>query len=101
MFYNIKMEDGAVLRVGFGDPAQNDCIVREVEETLKTMQSSGQLPGGELLRINGPASLPVAAVLVHATAHLYGTVAIFDPKLGKYVVAISHGTTYQIGELID
>jgi len=28
-------------------------------------------------------------------------VAVFDPKLGKYVVAIAHGNTYQPGDLIE
>jgi hypothetical protein len=28
-------------------------------------------------------------------------VAVFDPKLGKYVVAVSHGTDHNVGDLID
>jgi len=54
-----------------------------------------------MIKINGPASLPVAAVITHAVAHRYGVVAVFDPKLGRYVVAISHDETHRPGDLID
>jgi CRISPR-associated protein Csx3 len=96
MFYNISL-DGDVLRVGFGAQAPNDTIVKEVSVTLKDMS----LPGGPLLRINGPASLPVAVAITHAVAHLYGAVAVWDPKLSKYVVSVSHNPDYMVGELVD
>jgi CRISPR-associated protein Csx3 len=99
--YKISLEEGSLLRVGFGDPAQNDQIVRDAEKRLAEMVESGELKGGELIKINGPASLPVACVIAHAVAHLFQAVGVFDPKLGKYVVAISHGDKYTIGDLID
>jgi CRISPR-associated protein Csx3 len=34
-------------------------------------------------------------------AHLYEVVAVFDPKIAKYVVSVSHGDTYKPGDLID
>jgi CRISPR-associated protein Csx3 len=40
-------------------------------------------------------------VLCHKVAHLFGAVACFDPKLAKYVVAISHDPAYAVGDLID
>jgi CRISPR-associated protein Csx3 len=98
--YNISLEDG-ILRVGFGSPAQNDEIVRDAEMRLDEMIESGELAGGEVVRVNGPASLPVAMVLCHKVAHLFGAVACFDPKLAKYVVAISHDPAYAVGDLID
>jgi hypothetical protein len=94
--YNVALE-GDTLRVGFGDPAQNDTIVREVADKMKALD----LPGGPLLKINGPASLPVAVVLAHAVGHLYQAVAVYDPKLGKYVVAVAHGNAHNVGDLID
>lgn len=100
MTYKISLTDG-VLRVGFGDPAQNNQIVRDAEKRLDEMVASGELVGGDVIRVNGPASLPVAMVLCHKVAHLYGAVACFDPKLAKYVVAISHNPAYAIGDLID
>ncbi len=98
--YNIEIE-GEVLKVGFGDPAQNDQIVRDAAACLDKITESGKLSGGSLLKINGPASLPVACVLVHKVAHLYGAIGVFDPKLGKYVISITHNPMYKLGDLID
>lgn len=98
--YKISLE-GNLLRVGFGDPAQNDQIVRDAVTRLAEMTASGELAGGPLIKVNGPASLPVAIAIAHAVAHLYEVVGVFDPKLGKYVVAVSHGATYKAGDLID
>ena len=98
--YKISLEAGGLLRVGFGDPAQNDQIVRDAVARLDEMIAGGQL-GGAVLRINGPASLPVAVAIADATSHLYEVVGVFDPKLGKYVVAVSHGSAHKPGDLID
>ena len=98
--YNIEL-DGERLNIGFADPAQNDQIVRDAAARLDEMAESGQLKGGQLLKINGPASLPVACVLAHKVAHLFGAVGVFDPKLGKYVISITHNPTYKLGDLID
>jgi CRISPR-associated protein Csx3 len=92
---------GGILKVGFGQPAQNDQIVKDAETRLDEMIANGELAGGKVLRVNGPASLPVAMVIAHSVGHLYGAIACFDPKLSKYVVAISHSPTYFVGELID
>ncbi len=101
--YKIDLE-GDVLKVGFGEPAQNNQIVKDVAARLDELVETGVLSGGALLKINGPASLPVACVLVHKVAHLYGAIAVYDPKLeaggGKYVVVISHNPAYKLGDLI-
>lgn len=99
--YQIILDADGVLRVGFGDPAQNDKICREVAVLLEQMIVEGTLAGGPLIKINGPASLPVAVVIAHAVSHLYEAVAVFDPKLGQYVVAVSHGNQLRVGDLID
>ncbi len=98
--YKIELE-GDVLRINFGQPAQNNQIVKDAEARLEEMSEAGILKGGTLLKINGPASLPVACVLTHKVAHLYGAIGVFDPKLGKYVICITHNPDYQIGDLID
>lgn len=98
--YNIEL-DGERLNIGFADPAQNDQIVRDAAARLDEMAESGELKGGQLLKINGPASLPVACVLAHKVAHLFGAVGVFDPKLGKYVISITHNPIYKLGDLID
>lgn len=99
-FYNISLL-GEVLRVGFADPAQNDQICRDAAEKLGDMVADGTLSGGSVIKVNGPASLPVAVVIAHAVSHLYEVVAVFDPKLGKYVVAVSHTPEFTVGDLID
>jgi CRISPR-associated protein Csx3 len=98
--YNIS-RDGNTLKLGFGSPAQNDQIVKDAVGRLAEMTESGELAGGKLIKINGPASLPVAVAIAHGVNHLYETVAVFDPKLAKYVVAVTHGTEYKAGDLID
>ena len=94
--YNISRE-GEILRVGFGTPAENNQIVQDAAKALEAVD----LTGGGLIKINGPASLPVAVVIAHAIAHLFSAVAVFDPKLGKYVVSVTHDAKYQLGDLVD
>jgi len=105
--YQIRVEEidessGVVLRVGFGPvPANNDVIVPEVDLLMLELKSSGRLPGGELIKINGPSSLPVMAVLIHHLVHLYNAVAIYDPKMSQYVVVSSHAGRLKLGSTLD
>lgn len=99
--YKISLIEGGILRIGFGEPAQNDRIVLDAECQLKQLTESGRLAGGPIIKVNGPASLPAGMVIAHHLAHLYETVACYDPKLSKYVVVITHGDTYQIGDLLS
>jgi len=99
--YIITMQNENTIKVGFGIPAENNHIVKDAKMILDAMVKSGELVGGEIIRINGPATLPVAMVIAHALGHLYGAVACFDPKLGRYVVSIAHGETYKVGDLIE
>ncbi len=98
--YKITFQDG-VLTIGFGDPANNDKIVRAAAARLKYLVEKGTLAGGEIIRINGPATLPVAMTIAHSLGHLYQAVACYDPKLAKYVVVIAHGDKYRVGDLTD
>jgi CRISPR-associated protein Csx3 len=99
--YNISLESDGVLRIGFGQPAQNDQIVKDAPTRLAEMIKSEAIVGGEVIRVNGPASLPVAMTLAHSLGHLYQAVACYDPKLSRYVVAIAHGDKYKVGDLIE
>lgn len=90
--------DGDILRVGFGDPASNDEIVREVAQSIKLVKDKVH---GKVLKINGAASLPVATLLGHELAHVVAALAVYDPKLGRYVVTIAHGGAHKVGDLID
>ncbi|OLD63791.1 MAG: CRISPR-associated protein Csx3 [Chloroflexi bacterium 13_1_20CM_50_12] len=91
----------SVLNVKFGNPATNAEIVQDAARILAEIKEDGGLQGGPLLRINGPASLPCAFTIGHAVFHAYGAIAVWDPKLQKYVVSISHNPDYSIGDLID
>ena len=101
--YNITRDADGILRVAFGVPSTNDQIVRDAAARLDAMTKAGELSGGGLLKINGPASLPVAMVLGHKLSHLFEAIACFDPKLNKYVVIISHSPNPDcvVGNLID
>jgi CRISPR-associated protein Csx3 len=98
--YHIQLEDD-ILRVKFGEPAQNNQIVQDAAARLEKMGQSGELVGGQLLRINGAISIPVAFVLAHKLSHLYGAIAFYDPKLVKYVICVTHNPAYKLGDLID
>lgn len=96
MLYNLELNND-VLTVGFGEPASNDAIVKEVAQSIKWIKDEVH---GKVLKINGPASMPIAFVLAHELAHVTAGVAVYDPKLNGYVVVISHGGPYKIGEVI-
>lgn len=90
------------LFIGFGKkPAQNDVLVKEAEEKLDELVAQEKISGGEIIMINGPTTLPVAFVLAHKLSHLYQAVAMYDPKLSRYVISIAHGDKYSVGKLID
>lgn len=99
-YYKIAIDE-EVMRVGFGKLASNDVIVRDVVESLQDLKAEKILSGGPILKINGAASLPVAVAIAHEVTHLYGAVAVFDPKLQMYCVAVSHFPAYEVGDLID
>lgn len=95
-YYKFQFDqETQTLVIGFGEPAQNDLILNEIKETAP------DIIGVKLLKINGPASLPVAMFLAHKYCHTVGAIAVFDPKLGKYVVCISHTPEYSVGQLVD
>ncbi len=98
--YNIEVNDD-VMEIGFGTPGTNAEIVKFVHKLLKEKHAKGEIPGGSLIKITGPASLPVTVVLVSFLQGLYGTIAVFDPKLGKFVVSLSRSPKYALGDLID
>ena len=101
--YIITRDDTGILWVDFGTPGDNTQIVKDAAARLDVMQKAGELSGGGLLKINGPASLLVAMVLGHKLSHLFEAIAYFDPKMNKYVVAISHSPNpdYAVGNVID
>ena len=99
--YNVAIaelvNDVQVVKVGFGDPATNQEIVVDAVSGFKAI--APQLHG-KVVAINGAASLIAAIAIAHEVAHITKAVAAFDPKLGGYVVAVSHDPNYKVGQLI-
>ena len=87
-----------ILRVGFGEPSNNDQIVKDTHAECQAIKN--EIMGSRLLKINGKASLQAIAVIAHFFAHLVQAIAIYDPKLGSYVVSISHSPNYHLGQLV-
>lgn len=94
--------DGKILQVGFDKPADNDRIVRDATDQIDRLIADGEMTGGEILCINGRASMPVGFAIAAKVGHIFGAIAVSDPKLGKdtFVVAITHSATYKLGEVL-
>lgn len=104
----IYWEDGVLIaQINNGVQADGDQIVRDATAQLAKLIESGQLPGGkQILKIKGRATVLASFAIANQVAHLYGGVAVFDPRLGergldKYVVTLSHTKDYQVGETVD
>ena len=103
----IYWEDGILIaKINNGMQVDGDQILRDAEAQLENLISSGQLSGGKQLLINGRATNLASFVIASKVAHIYGSVAVFDPKQGdkgldRYVVVISHGEKYQVGDIVD
>lgn len=96
--YNVELVDD-ILKINFGDePAGNDAIVPEAVGKAEVFKEQVM---GKVLKINGPASLPVAIALSHVFAHVVPCIACFDPKLGGYVVSVTHDPNYELGQIIQ
>lgn len=78
----------------------NDQLVKDASTGLNRLIETGELQGGELLKINGPISLPVSYIISHRVSHLYKAIAVFDPKMSRYVVTSSHDPKYRVGDTI-
>ncbi len=93
----VQTDKEVLLKVSFSEQADNTQIVVDAKVAIEALG----LQGGRLVKFNGAASLPVAMVMCHAVAHLFGAVAVYDPKLAGYVVCVSHSPEHRVGELID
>ena len=98
--YIIEKTADDLLTIKFGADSENDKKVVDAAAQLTDLKDTGKLSGGELMKVNGPASLPVAMVLAHELGHIYGAIACFDPKMKGYVVSIAHGGKYTVGQVI-
>lgn len=92
-----------LLVVEFGENSNNDVKVVEAEAQLKVLEDAGKL-SGQIVLVNGPASLPITMVIAHHLAHRFGVVAYYDMKHpvpgGAYIVGIAHGGQFNVGDVI-
>jgi CRISPR-associated protein Csx3 len=92
-----REEGVTVVRVGFSETlAENTRAIPDAIAALAALK----LAGGRGIRFTGRMSVPIAMALAHAVCHLYGYVACYDPKLGGYVVTISHDPGFRPGQLL-
>jgi hypothetical protein len=85
--------------IGFGDePADNTDLTQLVSKA--TYEIPSELHGSVAL-VTGKASLPVSYALSHNLGHYHKAVAVYDPKLQGFVVAITHDSRYPLGHLIE
>jgi CRISPR-associated protein Csx3 len=100
-------DDVLIAKINNGVQVDGDQIVRDATAQLANLIESRQLPGGkQILKIKGRATVLASFAIANQVAHLYGGVAVFDPKQGdkgldKYVVTVSHTKDYQVGETVD
>lgn len=97
----VVSREGRVLRLGLGDSASGDVVVRDARAALFDLEQRGDLTGGGLLCVNGRCTVPVAVMLGHSLSHLFSAVAMFDPKLDRYIVCVSHDPNFGVGQVID
>lgn len=98
--YLMKKTAEDCLCVGFNGSARGDVVVRDAQAQLCGLINSGQLPGGEILKIDGPCSVPVCYVIAHGLCHLYGVIAVNNLSIG-YVVVISTNPAYPVGTRLN
>lgn len=93
-----KCQNGdIILKLSFGEPAENDRIVRDAIKCLDELNISG----GKIIRLNGPTTVPVGVAITHHLTHKFSYIGLCDPKLKKYVIVVAHGPEYKLGDLID
>lgn len=95
--FKIRLQDN-ILHIDFGQQADNDQIVRDIYRSTQALIEKEGLHGCPLLGINGPTSIVGAYALAEQVADLVDTLAIYDPKMGVYVVVKSSTTSYNVGD---
>lgn len=100
-------ELGDILQVGFSRNfrGEGDLVVKDAIRAVERIEERGQSLRGKCLRIDGPQSIAVSYALSHKLSHLYETIAVLDPKIGRrgyktFIVTSSHGTA-EVGSLIE
>jgi CRISPR-associated protein Csx3 len=80
--------------------ANHERAVQSTSQQLQRLRREGKLGGNLLCIAQEITSLPAAIALSHEVAHLYGAIAVYDAKVGKYVICITHHSDYKLGDWI-
>ena len=95
------------ITLSFGDEATTgDKIVSEINKIMADLIASNQIPGGKIVKIDGPCTVAGAYVIATWLKPLYGAIAIADPKLrledgsNQYIVVVSRDPYYRVGSVI-
>lgn len=96
--FNVTLDEQGILQIGFGVPADNDQIVKDCKKACDDLVDKVR---GKVLRVNGRASIQAAGVVAHSFAHVVPAIAFFDPKLGKFIVSVTHSPDFELGAKID
>ena len=106
-YYRVELnKETETLHVGFGQTtATNDILVPHVLGLLGLVglcSVKGELGKfmGLRLKVNGAMSAPIVSALTHRLSHVVKYIAIFDPKMGGYVVTVSHQPGVNCGDII-
>ena len=97
--------EGNILKVGCMRALGNQIAV-DAAARLNELLATGKLKGGRLIRVNGKVSLLASCVIAYRLQHLYGAIAVYDPKIcdvgiDRYMVSISHGSGMAIGSVLE
>jgi CRISPR-associated protein Csx3 len=100
--YKLKLEND-ILWGRFGETAaNNDQLVKDINDQLNALISSGNLPGGSLLGINGEMSIHIAYAMTERLMKRYDAIAIYDPKLSTYIISATESPkAYPLGHPIE
>lgn len=87
-----RTEAADILEIDFieGINAENDELIKFVVTAIRQMAINMDM-GGELLKITGRCSVPLAMCIGGLTKPYYKSVAVYDPKIKKFVVTMTNG----------
>lgn len=100
-YYSMTLVAPDLIVGKFGpEQADNDKIAADVQATLSAWKEDGTLSGGPYpIKFDGPASIQVSSVFTHELGHIYGAVAMRDPKMfvpGDLEYVVSPGTKWEL-----
>ncbi len=95
--HEYENENVIVLRLAFGTPATNAEIVKDATAAAKAIASK---VFGKLVALNGPVSAAAAIAIGHVLVHVAPAIAVFDPKMNAYVIAVTHDYRWRLGDTI-